>query len=110
MAHKFTMLSRFQKVIGKPCAYCHRNMSVQIPGLMPTLDHVHPRSRGGQKTVWACDDCNQMKRDMSMLEWQRFMEKNPKWWERRARSSVGSEQRISNSQVVSSNLTEPPNA
>jgi hypothetical protein len=85
MASKRTRGMRFAKAIGMPCAYCRRAMTVMVPGLLPTLDHVHPRSRGGKETVWACDDCNHLKRDMTISEWAEFMKRNPGWWGQRGR-------------------------
>lgn len=83
MANKSTAIARFQKAIQTPCAYCNRIMVADRPGLLPTRDHTHPRSRGGLHTVWACDDCNNIKSDMTMPEWQEFMSANPSWWKRR---------------------------
>lgn len=48
----------------------------------PTTDHTHPRSKGGKQTVYACWDCNQIKRDMTLAEWEKFTAKNPRWWGR----------------------------
>jgi hypothetical protein len=71
----------FRQQIGKPCAYCHRKMNLTEPDLLPTEDHVHPRSKGGYLTVWACWVCNQVKRDMTLAQWKHYMAENPKWWE-----------------------------
>jgi hypothetical protein len=58
-------------------------MSVLDPGLFPTRDHVHPQSKGGQYVVWACDDCNHVKDDMVLADWNNFMAANPEWWKLR---------------------------
>lgn len=65
---------------GKPCAYCKRVMDANDYDLMPTRDHVQPRSRGGKVTVWACRTCNRIKADMSLGQWLDFMAAFPKWW------------------------------
>ena len=84
MATKYTRGRRLEKAIGTPCPYCKRAMHFDrlITGAFPTLDHTHPRSKGGKHTVWACLDCNEIKRDMTMIEWQAFMAANPRWWDR----------------------------
>jgi HNH endonuclease len=75
----------FRQQIGKPCAYCKREMNVTNPDLLPTQDHVEPRSRGGYLTVWACWICNHVKRDMTLAEWRDYMAQNPEWWKRHAK-------------------------
>lgn len=49
------------------CAYCGQFGS--------TIDHIHPQSQGGENTwlnlVAACEECNQMKDDMSLSEFER---------------------------------------
>ena len=46
------------------CAYCNNKAT--------TIDHIHPRARGGQSTwmncVAACIPCNRKKRDMTLEE------------------------------------------
>jgi 5-methylcytosine-specific restriction endonuclease McrA len=53
---------------GNACQYC----SVQLPAGRLTLDHVIPRSRGGQSTwenlVACCFECNNMKGDRTPQE------------------------------------------
>lgn len=60
------------------CKYCGRAMSRGKDGQsIATLDEVHPRSRGGRRTldnqVAACKACNNLKGSMSMDEFERFM-------------------------------------
>ncbi len=88
MSNKFFRGQAWAKNLGKPCAYCKRPMSVRTPGLMPTRDHVHPRSKGGREIVWACDTCNFMKDDMLPAEWKAFMLANPYWWTKRKRTAA----------------------
>lgn len=80
MANKFTSGSRFVRALGTPCPYCEREMAPQA-GVFPTLDHVVPYSRGGRRTIWACDDCNQVKGDLMPEEWAEFRRRHPRWWE-----------------------------
>ncbi|MGA0595587.1 HNH endonuclease signature motif containing protein [Enterovirga sp. CN4-39] len=64
------------------CYYCKQPLVIS-KGRHPrkkTLDHVHPKSRGGRDTVFACQHCNTMKGDMSMAAWAFFMSANPDWW------------------------------
>lgn len=69
---------------GLPCRWCGRPMkSTRAKGrLAATRDHVKPKSQGGIAVVWACRACNEVKRDMGLDEWQRFMERNPRWWKK----------------------------
>lgn len=50
---------------GRDCAYCTKRVAT-------TIDHVHPRSRGGQhtweNTVGACEKCNHRKADRTPRE------------------------------------------
>jgi hypothetical protein len=80
MANKHTQAVRLQKAIGTPCAYCKRPMSMTKPGLLPTRDHVWPRSKGGKYTIWACYDCNHIKGAMTPEEWTAYMAAFPHWW------------------------------
>jgi len=48
--------------------------------LSPTRDHVHPKSRGGKRTVWACRQCNGLKADLAPHAWWRFVDSNPRYW------------------------------
>lgn len=56
---------------GSTCVYCGK--SYEINEL--TIDHVHPRSRGGDSTtancVCACRVCNQEKGSNDWLQWMR---------------------------------------
>lgn len=67
---------------GDCCYWCQRQLesSTSPSGLAVTRDHVKPKSRGGRRTVLCCRACNNLKGDMTVDEWKRFMEQNPKWW------------------------------
>ena len=65
---------------GKPCCYCARAMTIEVPALYPTRDHVEPKSRGGRITVWACLTCNAVKRDMSEEQWMIYRAHHDHWW------------------------------
>ena len=49
------------------CAYCG--------GVGTTIDHIHPQSKGGENTwlnlIAACEECNQLKADMSLSEFEK---------------------------------------
>ena len=53
------------------CVYCGQTYDSNVL----TLDHVHPRSRGGQditsNVVCACRKCNQAKGSRNWLQWMR---------------------------------------
>ena len=53
------------------CVYCGKTYDSNVL----TLDHVHPRSRGGQditsNVVCACRKCNQAKGSRNWLQWMR---------------------------------------
>ena len=53
------------------CVYCGQNYELHEL----TLDHVHPRSKGGQdltrNVVCACQKCNQDKGSRNWLHWMR---------------------------------------
>ena len=53
------------------CVYCGKTYDLQ----KLTLDHVHPRSRGGEdissNVVPCCRDCNQAKGSEHWLSWMR---------------------------------------
>lgn len=53
------------------CVYCGQTYDSNVL----TLDHVHPRSRGGQditsNVVCACRTCNQAKGSRNWLQWMR---------------------------------------
>lgn len=53
-----------------------------ITGAFPTIEHTHPRSKGGARIVFACLDCNQIKGDRTLEEWTAFMAANPRWWDK----------------------------
>jgi hypothetical protein len=65
---------------GRPCCYCARAMSLRIGALYPTLDHVEPRSKGGRITVWSCQTCNAVKRNMTEEQWSHYRNNHPEWW------------------------------
>src|SRR6185295_790541 len=74
------MKRRTRLAHGSPCHWCSRTMNVNCLDLMPTRDHVHPKSRGGRVIVWACMTCNTLKADMTERQWKLFMVANPQWW------------------------------
>lgn len=47
-----------------------------------TKDHIHPRSKGGTTTVWACFGCNCEKQALTLQEWRvvRFMRTGRMWF------------------------------
>jgi 5-methylcytosine-specific restriction endonuclease McrA len=55
------------------CAYC----STKIDEMSRTVDHLYPKSRGGvlsnKNKVPACKDCNQLKGDLSITEFERAL-------------------------------------
>lgn len=65
---------------GKNCAYCNRVMDRGDYMLMPTRDHVIPRTRGGNQLVICCQQCNCIKADMMPGQWEVFMTLHPRWW------------------------------
>lgn len=71
---------------GETCTYCRRALEATTsPGkLAATRDHIIPRSKlrgAASVTVWACRFCNNLKADRTPEQWQRFMKRNPRWWE-----------------------------
>lgn len=72
---------------GEKCTYCEREMRTDVEKhhpLFATRDHMIPKSKinGNQNTrVWACFQCNQIKADRFPEQWERFMKRNPRWWE-----------------------------
>lgn len=71
---------------GQRCCYCNRTLeATSSPSrVAATKDHVVPKSEGGVETVWACWQCNHIKANMPLVEWQRFMAENPGWWSRQS--------------------------
>lgn len=67
---------------GETCTYCKRMLLsvTHRSQLGATRDHVIPKSKGGKSTVWACNHCNQLKKDMEPDDWAAFMESYPEWW------------------------------
>lgn len=67
---------------GERCTYCDRVLEAtgSRTRLEATRDHVVPKSRGGDRTVWACRLCNAIKGDMLPDEWAAFMADYPRWW------------------------------
>lgn len=55
------------------CAYC----KVTLDDYSRTVDHLFPKSRGGKLSnsnkVPACGDCNKMKGDMNIVEFNRAL-------------------------------------
>lgn len=74
---------------GLPCEYCKREMRGDVPAAHPlraTKDHTIPKSKrngkgGPHLIVMACYTCNQTKGDRFPEQWERFMQRNPRWWE-----------------------------
>ncbi|MEU1554296.1 HNH endonuclease [Streptomyces scabiei] len=62
---------------GRPCAYC----GTPDPW---TVDHIHPRSRGGsdriRNLVPACMRCNREKANRTVAEWRRWRERRNLAW------------------------------
>lgn len=65
---------------GRSCPYCKRPMHRGDHRLLPTRDHVTPKSRGGQLKIICCQTCNGIKADMMPEVWTAFMAANPGWW------------------------------
>jgi hypothetical protein len=67
---------------GNPCHWCKRILEAvdSLSRLAATKDHIHPKSKGGKETVWACWACNHLKGDRLPAEWEAFMAANPQWW------------------------------
>ncbi len=58
------------------CIYCGSHDNIQ-------MDHVKPKSKGGVTVVPACQECNQSKRDKTLLTWLREMKEIlPKKWDK----------------------------
>lgn len=60
----------WQTLIAKAsCYYCRSELAAEEV----TMDHVVPMTQGGRSTpgniVPACKDCNNLKRDMTAVEW-----------------------------------------
>lgn len=49
------------------CTYCGREISIEND-LYLTHDHIFPKSKGGKKTVPACQTCNKIKADYTLQE------------------------------------------
>lgn len=67
---------------GALCHYCRRQLegTTSSSTVRATRDHVFPASRGGTYRVWACFTCNNLKGDMTPLEWAKWRLMNPGWW------------------------------
>lgn len=62
------------------CTYCGEEMDRFVAKKRPTRDHALPRSRGhtlakGNKII-CCEECNQLKRNRSLLEWLRDLRRS----------------------------------
>jgi len=75
---------------GAPCEYCKREMRCDVAPdhpLRATKDHYIPKSRRLETDeniiVMACFTCNNLKGDRFPEQWDRFMARNPRWWEPR---------------------------
>lgn len=51
------------------CFYCGLHLKFKDR----TVDHVHPRTLGGEKLVTSCRGCNNKKGDMSLDDFREFM-------------------------------------
>ena len=72
-----------------PCYYC----GASLKGGRRTRDHVVPKSKGGRKTVDACQPCNTRKAAMSLEEFRKVFFKDKGgtgefWAERRVRENT----------------------
>lgn len=74
----------------EPCYYCKREMDAFVAPdhpLRATRDHYIPKSKRLETEapiiVMACFTCNQIKGDRFPEQWDRFMQRNPRWWEPR---------------------------
>lgn len=74
----------------EPCHYCKREMRGNVAPdhpLRATRDHYIPKSKRAETDdpiiVMACFTCNQIKGDRFPEQWDRFMVRNPRWWEPR---------------------------
>ena len=65
----------YEKFNGK-CAYCGKNIEFDDM----TLDHVHPHSKGGTKTIEniypCCHLCNVQKGSKSVEEFRKYLEED----------------------------------
>lgn len=65
---------RMMAAVGQPCPYCTRVMGEDDLALLPTRDHIKPRSRFGPagrkagRWIPVCEECNLRKRDMTLEE------------------------------------------
>lgn len=78
-----TIGGRRLKERGKPCPYCGQPM--RQGRSRPSPDHLWPRSKGGASglnIVYACQQCNHDKAEMTIDEWLAKLERNS---DRRAR-------------------------
>ncbi len=80
---------------GEKCTYCKRTLEsvTSFSRVAATKDHVVPKSKGGRTTVWACRQCNALKKDMDPDDWQAFMESYPEWWKNSLFAGVGKKHR-----------------
>lgn len=76
------MVKRPTRGAGEKCAYCKRILESVLSHtrVAATRDHTVPRAKGGAVTVWACRQCNNLKKDMLPEDWRDFMECFPQWW------------------------------
>lgn len=72
----------------QPCEYCKREMRSDVAPSHPlraTRDHYIPKSKRREIDepiiVMACFTCNQIKGDRFPEQWDRFMLRNPRWWD-----------------------------
>lgn len=78
---KFALQKRKQKNDDK-CYWCGRHMQpMGGPGsLAKTRDHVVAQSDGGNRVVFACRACNELKGNMPPEFWVEFRKHHPEWW------------------------------
>lgn len=59
------------------CAYCNVDL-LKLDYSQITKDHISPKSKGGVKTNISCSTCNQLKKDMSKEDFDKWIFKNKK--------------------------------
>jgi 5-methylcytosine-specific restriction endonuclease McrA len=63
---------------GKPCPYCGQEMQCDQPTKRPTLDHLRPKSKGGNlhgNCLVVCSRCNHHKGSMSLHAFAAYLER-----------------------------------
>ncbi len=64
------------------CYWCGRHMTpMGGPGVLAkTRDHVIAQADGGNRIVFACKACNELKGNMPPELWVEFRKHHPEWW------------------------------